>query len=168
MPFDRSVYCENLRISIAPLIWNPCYIFEMGKRFPRQDARLKNKLQFAARGMRREPTQAEHFLWQRLRGRQLGGYKFHRQYPIDRFIVDFYCAKAGLIVEVDGNIHQQQIEADQERKEMLNHLGFRVIRFTNVQVLEQTGLVLQHILDILEGTPSPKSSFGDFGEGEGG
>jgi len=129
-----------------------------------------------ARQMRHEPTSAEDFLWQRLRGRQLAGYKFHRQHPVDRFIADFYCAKSGLIIELDGKVHQQQTEADLERDQRLTELGFRVLHFSNAQIFEQTDQVLNLIIDALcqpfptasKGTPSPKSGFGDFGEGEGG
>jgi very-short-patch-repair endonuclease len=140
----------------------------MGKHFPSQNSRLRGKLRTAARELRHIPTPAEDMLWWRLRGRQLSGYKFHRQYAIDRFITDFYCAKSGLVIELDGEIHQQQIEADEEREQILTALGFRVIRFKNDQVLCQTDQVLQRILDTLEGTPSPKSGFDDFGEGDGG
>lgn len=62
---------------------------------------------------------------------------------IDRFIVDFVCPKHALVIEVDGDVHRQQVEADQEREEILNRLGFRVIRFTNAQVLDHTDRVLQ-------------------------
>ncbi len=107
--------------------------------------------------MRQEPTPAEDLLWQRLRGRQPSGPKFHRQYAIDRFIVDFFCASAALVVEVDGDIHRQQVEADREREQILTGLGFRVIRFNNDQVLNQIDDVLQEIQEALqEDTPSPK------------
>ncbi len=118
----------------------------MVKHYSHQDLKLRGKLRAVARQMRQDPTSAEDLLWQRLRGRQLAGLKFNRQFLIDRFIVDFYCASAALIVEVDGEVHQQQIEADQEREHILMALGFRVIRFTNDQVLEQTDQVLEQIL----------------------
>ena len=140
----------------------------MVKHYPRQDKQLQGKLRTVAREMRHEPTPAEELLWQRLRARRLCGYRFHRQHCIDRFIVDFYCAQRGLIVEVDGEVHQRQVAADQEREQALTTLGFRVIRFPNAQVLEQTDQVLEQILDALEVTPSPKSGFDDFGEGAGG
>ena len=82
----------------------------------------------------------------RLCDRQLCGYHFHRQHKIDRFIVDFCCNQEGLVIEVDGEIHQQQVEADQEREQILISLGYRVIRFTNEQVLTQTEQVLQRII----------------------
>ncbi len=122
----------------------------MVKHHPRQDQLLRAKLRNIARQMRHEPTPAEDLLWQRLRSRQLAGYKFHRQYTIDRFIVDFFCSGAGLIVEVDGAVHQQQVEADQEREQIITELGFRIIRFTNTQVLEHSDLVLQKILEALQ------------------
>lgn len=146
----------------------PCDNRSMPKHFPPQDEKLRGKLRIVARQMRQAPTQAEDLLWQRLRHFRLNGYKFRRQYSIDRFIVDFYCPSTGLIIEVDGEIHRQQVEADQEREQVLAELGFRVIRFTNAQVLGQTDQVLQHILYALEGTPSLKSGFDDFGEGAGG
>jgi very-short-patch-repair endonuclease len=154
----------------------------MAKHYPRQDPRLRGKLRTAARQMRQEPTPAEAWLWQRLHSRQLAGQKFHRQYPIDRFIVDFFCSSAALIIEVDGEVHQQQGEADQEREQFLTGLGFRLLRFPNAQVLDQIEQVLQVILEALAGdplsipntfastgTPSPLSpDLGESGEGAGG
>lgn len=122
-----------------------------------------------ARQMRHEPTLAETLLWNRLRDHQLCGYKFNRQQLIDRFIVDFYCPDACLIIEVDGDVHAQQVEADREREQILTGLGFRMIRFTNTQVLCHTDQVLHEILIALAGTPSPVShAFRETGEGEGG
>ncbi len=140
----------------------------MGKHFPRRDTQLQGKLRVVARQMRHEPTPAENILWQRLRGRRLCGYRFHRQYPIDRFIVDFYCASAALIIEVDGEVHRQQVEADHERENFLTGLGFQILRFTNTQVLNEIDQVVRDIQNTLESTPSPKSGFDDFGEGAGG
>jgi len=84
--------------------------------------------------MRREPTPSENRLWQRVRGHKVLGFKFRRQHSIDRFIVDFYCAKARLIVEVEGSIHQYTQEQDTLRRGFLDSLGFRVLRFTNDEV----------------------------------
>lgn len=124
----------------------------MVKHYPLQDPKLRGKLRTIARRMRHEPTPAEDLLWQRLRNRQLCGYRFYRQHAIDRFIVDFVCPKAAVVIEVDGEVHQQQVEADQEREYILRGLGYRVIRFTNTQILGQTDKILQQILDALEGT----------------
>ncbi len=95
--------------------------------------------------MRQAPTGAEDVLWQRLRNRQIKGYKFRRQHALDRFIVDFYCRDANLVLEVDGPIHERQGEEDKQRQEYLNLMGFQVIRFTNEQVLCDTQNVLAEI-----------------------
>lgn len=99
-----------------------------------------------ARRMRHEPTKAEKLLWQKLRRRQLGGYKFRRQHPIGNYIVDFYCAETKLIVEVDGDIHAYQESYDKERTKDLEALGYQVVRFWNEQVLKETIGVLEMIL----------------------
>jgi very-short-patch-repair endonuclease len=77
----------------------------------------------------------------------LGGFKFRRQHPIGQIIVDFYCASQKLVVEVDGGIHMQQIEADEQRTCELEERGYRVIRFTNDQVEINISEVLAAILD---------------------
>jgi very-short-patch-repair endonuclease len=102
-----------------------------------------------AREMRREPTAAENHLWQRLRKEQVLGFKFRRQYTIDRFIVDFYCTDAWLVIEVDGSIHEEQAEADQLRTEFLESLGLHVLRFSNGEVIQQTNGVIERIAEVL-------------------
>ena len=101
----------------------------------------------AAHELRQPQTPAEEKLWSHLRNHQLDGLKFRRQHPIDRFIVDFYCAKAKLVIEVDGDSHAEQIEYDQVRTEYLNSRGYHVIRFTNREVFNQCEAVLQQIAD---------------------
>ena len=100
-----------------------------------------------ARFLKKVQTEAESFLWQRLRNRKLNGFKFRRQHPIDRYIADFYCHETKLIIEVDGEIHlnNDQIVYDKIRTEELESLGLRVIRFTNRQVLDKIDHVLQEI-----------------------
>lgn len=110
---------------------------------------LWDKLKPLARQMRHEPTRAEDALWQRLRGRRLGGAKFRRQYAIERFIVDFVCLEQRLIVEVDGSIHEQQQDYDAVRQMFLEAQGFRMIRFTNGDVLQAAEAVVQTIGDVL-------------------
>ncbi len=73
-----------------------------------------------ARELRQPQTPAERKLWSRLRNQRLGGFKFRRQHPIDRFIVDFYCATCHLVVEVDGDSHTEQAEYDAARTAWLN------------------------------------------------
>lgn len=88
-----------------------------------------------AREMRHPQTPAEATLWRVLRNRQTG-FKFRRQHPIYRFIIDFYCAEAKLLIEIDGTSHLEsnQKEYDQVRTEYLEELGYKVIRFTNDDV----------------------------------
>jgi very-short-patch-repair endonuclease len=99
----------------------------------------------AARELRREETCAEGHLWRRLRAHRLAGHYFKRQQPVGRFIVDFVCLRRRLIIEVDGEHHQRQLEADRERTEFLEALGYSVARFSNQEVLEQTAAVLERI-----------------------
>ena len=103
------------------------------------------KLKPLARQMRHEPTPAEKKLWQYLRNRQLRSAKFRRQHAIDRFIVDFYCAAARLVVEVDGEIHDYQPLEDAIRQEFLEAQGLRVLRFTNDEILETIETALAQI-----------------------
>lgn len=116
-----------------------------------------------ARALRRNATEAEVALWQRLRGRRLIGLKFRRQAPIERFIVDFYCPEKRLIVEVDGGQHTA--ESDRARTERLEALGYKVIRFWNNDVLGNTLAVLETIRARAEALPSrftgkgPSSNF---------
>jgi very-short-patch-repair endonuclease len=99
-----------------------------------------------ARELRQPQTPIESNLWARLRDRQLGGYKFRRQHPIGRFVVDFYCADCRLVVEVDGDSHADQVEYDQARTEWLNEQGYIVIRLPNRAVQSQLEVVLAAIL----------------------
>ena len=107
-----------------------------------------------AKRMRKEPTDAEATLWELLRDKKLGD-KFRRQHLIDDFIVDFVCLCKNLVIEVDGGYHNDptQKEYDQQRTLYLNEKGFRVIRFTNEEVLGNTEAVLTKIKDILVNTP---------------
>ncbi|WP_306140739.1 endonuclease domain-containing protein [Roseibium sp. MMSF_3412] len=103
-----------------------------------------------ARSLRRRATEAEIRLWHYLRSRQLGGWKFRRQFPVDRFIADFACMNAKLIVELDGSQHAENVDADAERTRILNSCGFKVVRYWNADVLERTFDVLEDILAHLE------------------
>jgi len=99
--------------------------------------------------MRHEPTSAEDVLWQQLRNRQVNGAKFRRQYAIEIFIVDFVCMDHRLIVEVDGPVHDQQPEYDADRQAVLESKGFRVLRFTNDEVLRAMPATLAAIVEAL-------------------
>jgi len=112
-----------------------------------------------ARFLKKVQTQAESLLWQELRNRNLSGFKFRRQHPIGKYIADFYCHEAKLIIEVDGKIHldKNQIEYDNNRTQDLEALGLRVIRFTNEEVINEIGKVLEKIKQNLVKQPSPFS-----------
>jgi very-short-patch-repair endonuclease len=104
-----------------------------------------------AREMRHPQTPAEATLWRVLRNRQTG-FKFRRQHPISRFIIDLYCAEAKLLIEVDGESHleMKQKEYHQARTEYLEELGYKVIRFTNDDVRYNVKGVASEILHAAE------------------
>ena len=106
-----------------------------------------------ARQLRNSPTQAEIALWERVHYRQINGYKFRRQQPIGRYIVDFVCLEKKLIVELDGNSHLNNRANDDERTKEIQVQGYKVIRFWNSQVLHQIETVLASILLELEASP---------------
>jgi very-short-patch-repair endonuclease len=113
-----------------------------------------------ARELRQPLTPAEERLWQTLRSRQIEGYKFRRQHPLGRFIVDFYCARVKLVIEVDGDIHKKQVEYDLERTKWLESNGYSVIRFENKAVFEDLATVIDKIVWIchkLEGAGQAKN-----------
>ena len=104
---------------------------------------VKEKLQ-RARELRRDMTSAEKVLWNELRGNKLGVH-FRRQQIIAGFIVDFYCHRAGLVIELDGSVHANQSEEDAHRGKVLNEMGLRVIRFWNGEVEKNLAEVLRKI-----------------------
>ena len=110
------------------------------------DANTWKLLKENAKSMRLEPTEAEDLLWQNLRGLKLG-VKFRRQQPVDIFIPDFVCTQKKLIIEVDGEYHngKEQIELDVERTRILETIGYKVLRFTNEEVLTNVSSVLERI-----------------------
>ncbi len=98
-----------------------------------------------ARTLRREQTPQERALWQQLRGKRFGGFKFRRQQPLGRYIADFVCFEKRLIVELDGGQHAQRQEYDAARDAWLREQGFRVLRFWNNQWQAEQGAVLDAI-----------------------
>ncbi|MEW6769668.1 MAG: DUF559 domain-containing protein [Pseudomonadota bacterium] len=102
-----------------------------------------------ARKLRRQQTDAERGLWLRLRDRRLNGWKFKRQVPIEKFIVDFCCADGKLVVELDGGQHAAEIQNDAARTDILSSCGYLVLRFWNNDVLTNIDGVLAEILSTL-------------------
>jgi len=103
------------------------------------------EIEAAARRLRRNMTPAEQKLWQALQGKQLDGLKFRPQHPVGPFILDFWCPARKLVVELDGGVHEGQVEADKARTQQLQDYGYRVIRFRNEEVLTDLPTVLERI-----------------------
>jgi very-short-patch-repair endonuclease len=119
---------------------------------------LREKMTEIARKLRREQTKSEAILWEALRNRKLEGKKFRRQHPIGKFVVDFYCDAEGLIVEVDGSIHElpKQQELDRQRQALLESLGLRFVRLKATQVETDLASSLDAIRDaFLPSSPNP-------------
>jgi very-short-patch-repair endonuclease len=116
---------------------------------PKSKGKTTWKYVLAARKLRQEETEAEKILWEALREKRLNGLKFRRQHPYERTILDFYCVKQQLVVELDGSIHdlQDQFASDEERTKYLNDHGLRVIRFRNEEILKSLPAVLQRIVE---------------------
>jgi very-short-patch-repair endonuclease len=108
----------------------------------------KAKLQ-RAKELRREMTPAEKLLWQEVRANKLG-VRFRRQQVIQGFIVDFYCHQAGLVIEVDGDVHDLQKEEDERRAKVLSALGLRIVRFRNDEVGRDLSAVVGKINEMIE------------------
>jgi len=110
----------------------------------------KKGLKTLRRNLRRNQTEAEKELWTHLRRRQVGGYKFIRQYSVGNYIIDFYCADKRLAIEIDGGQHAKNVEQKDKMKEM--YLGMRnikVIRFWNIEIFKNIEGVLIKIRDEL-------------------
>jgi very-short-patch-repair endonuclease len=98
--------------------------------------------------MRRRQTTAEARLWSRLRNRQLDSLKFRRQVPRGRFVADFLCDEAMLILEIDGSQHGDRVTQDALRTAYLESLGYLVLRFRNLDVLQNIDRMLDHIYEV--------------------
>ena len=112
---------------------------------------LLPELRAYARSMRGEPTDAEALLWRLVRGKALG-VRFRRQHPVDRFILDFYCPKARLAVELDGSQHAEEGRADYDahRDRLLQDRGIRVLRFSNEEFLKNPESVLETVWETIQ------------------
>ncbi len=105
-----------------------------------------------ARELRKNMTEAEQILWKRLRRKQILGAPFYRQKPLAQFIVDFYCAAAMLVIELDGSQHYtpDAQQYDVVRTQTLEAMGLRVLRFDNQQVLQELETVIEAIFAEVE------------------
>ena len=125
---------------------------------PWQPTPIPEPLRIAARNLRQRMTDAERLLWSRLRGRQLDGFRFRKQHPVERFVLDFYCPAAKLAIEVDGGQHNEPSgqARDAERTQRLEDAGIRVLRFWNHEVLCNPDVVMHVIWAVLHGAPDPR------------
>ncbi len=104
-----------------------------------------SKLIEVARENRKNQTPAENKMWSILKNRQINGYKFLRQKPLNNFIADFYCAELMLVIEVDGDSHIEQREYDMLRSEKLEEYGIKVIRYQNNEIISNIDKVFKNL-----------------------
>jgi len=110
-----------------------------------------------ARVLRSNMTRAEIILWSRLRSKQVDGFKFRRQQPIFDYVVDFYCDKLKLVVEVDGEIHSfpDKIESDKKRDKILIINGYHIIRLSNLEIETEIDSAIIKIRSFIADNLSP-------------
>jgi very-short-patch-repair endonuclease len=148
----------------APLLPREKGLGDEGQSLPNNDQssltgkerRIPDPLLQRARELRQTQTPAEKILWECLRDRRLYEAKFRRQHNIGQFIADFYCHTAKLLIELDGSIHDTQIERDHDRDEWMQASGLTVLRFNNEQIFDELEAVLMTIAPHL--SPSPQTS----------
>lgn len=106
-----------------------------------------------AKSLRQDQTPGEKMLWMKLRAQRFHGYKFRRQVPVGPYIVDFLCVEENLIIEIDGSSHWEPgaQERDRDREAYLQSLGFRILRFTNLETVQSLATVLERLRLFLEG-----------------
>jgi len=111
----------------------------------------RTKEKWRRKDLRKKSTKAEKILWEYLRNRNLAGFKFKRQYSVDSFIIDFYCPKVKLGIEVDGEVHftEEAKNYDENRSGFLSDFGIDIIRFRNDDIYNNLKVVLNTIEDKL-------------------
>jgi very-short-patch-repair endonuclease len=107
------------------------------------------KLVSRAKELRKETTRAEKVFWDKiLKDKKLADFKFTKQKPLDEFIVDFFCSSLGVIIEIDGEVHNYQKTRDMERDTILKQkFGLEIIRYTNEEVLKNTNKILEDLIE---------------------
>ncbi len=119
------------------------------------------RLKQIARNLRNNMTLSEILLWKELKGKKLLGYDFHRQKPIDEYVVDFYCPKLRLVIEVDGDSHDGKEKADRIRQKRIESFGLTVLRFWDDDVKHNVEGIVEQIKEWIESRithPLPKAS----------
>jgi very-short-patch-repair endonuclease len=113
----------------------------MTQHFNRTSEKVKRRL------LRKNMPRAEALIWAKLKGKEMLGYKFRRQYSVGRYIVDFYCPRLKLAVEIDGDSHYQKgsEDSDKHRQAFIESFGIQFLRFTNEDVLKNLEGVLETV-----------------------
>jgi very-short-patch-repair endonuclease len=113
--------------------------------------RYLSQLTFVSKRNRNNPTEAEQKMWNNFLSKNKTGFRFLRQKPIHRFIIDFYCSKLNLAIEIDGESHIKKKEYDVERDKFLKQIGIKTIRFTNEEVINKPEYVKSVLLPLVKG-----------------
>ncbi|HEX7890155.1 MAG TPA: endonuclease domain-containing protein [Ramlibacter sp.] len=113
-------------------------------------SRLRERAGVRARALRKTQTDAENILWYHLRDRRFLDLKFRRQRPVGKYIADFACVEIGLVIELDGGQHVEQLAYDQQRAQDMQALGFQTLRFWDHEVLKETDAVMEKIRQVAE------------------
>ena len=141
------------------LVTNPETPKTQSPRPSGERARVRGQLKKSRpQQLRTNATEAEQKIWYFLRNRQSEKFKFRRQHPIGVYIVDFVCLEEKLIVEIDGGQHAERVQYDERRTNALRAKGFRLLRFWNNEVMQNTNAVLETILAEMNAGPSPLPS----------
>ena len=112
--------------------------------------RYNPKLKNIARELRKSQNLSEVLLWNQLKGKKMKGYQFMRQKPIDEYIVDFYCGKLNLAIEIDGESHSARPDEDKARQQRLESLGIKFLRFNDLEVKNNMRNLLRAIKGVIE------------------
>lgn len=108
------------------------------------------KLKSPARELRKNSTLSEVLLWNELKARKIKGYQFMRQKPTGDYIVDFYCSKLRLVIEIDGESHDGRFEKDIVRQQKLESMGLYILRFNDIEIKKEMYNVLRTIEGYIE------------------
>ena len=123
----------------------------MNRKTPRPTGHMIQR----ARQLRRDSSIPERLLWSRLRDARCGGLKFRRQRPVGPYVTDFFCASAGVVVELDGRSHDERQVYDDKWQRFLEQQGFRVLRFSNDRLLQDLDGVVEAIATACLPSPGP-------------
>ena len=155
----QKIFSQELRFKPSPLERGDGGVLNSNNTPKRKIIPYNPKLKELARQLRNNSTKSEIRLWKYLKGKQMKGYDFHRQKPLLEYIADFYCAELNLVIELDGYSHQLEEVAikDKAKEQALNHVGIKVLRFQDSEVLNDIDNVLRSIEGYIDGvhTPSP-------------